>query len=469
MAKLTADSIAATLKSAADEKRNKALDPKSGARNTDGITQEQLPNVNVRKGENSLSSRPFRLLNVAGLQLGKVNPDYAKVELETLGNVRKAMEETGTLLAEMDTNSAIIPFSTRYLPDTLIESETFKKAMAPVAAGIREGADPDEVRWLQRRFYKTENPLSYLDDLSGGTLVAPPDQGEVIELMRPVPGCQRAGAKVIPLPPQGKRVMPRITSAPTAYWITENTAITESQVGTGQVTLMSKKLAFAVRVPNELFKYASAAADGIIRSHGTRSLELGMDYAALYGAGSGGQPKGLKNFTGTDEVQIHTATTTGTDGDTIQPQDGFRMIGKVEDRNFEFEGWMMRSAAWAKVSSMRAASITTNDEAGPFVQDLVRAIGAGPGESWCGYKVTKSNVVDNTVAKGSATNLSQVWGGQWSALYLGMYGAVELLASNQAGTAFLQDQSIIRGILHCDSVPAYPGAFIYATSLVIYS
>jgi len=129
---------------------------------------------------------------------------------------------------------------------------------------------------------------------------------------------------------------------------------------------------------------------------------------------------------------------------------------------------MMRSAGWAKVASTRAAAVTTTDTLGPFVQSLTRNLGDGTADSWCGYKVTKSQVISNTVAKGSATNLSQVWGGQWSALYLGMYGAVELTASNQAGTAFLQDQSIIRGILHCDAVPAYPGAFIYATSLVIY-
>lgn len=442
--------------------------PASKARALEPGEEAKFAAPAVIKGEMP-SSRPFRMLNVAGYMLGHVPAERAKVELEILGGIRKAMEESGSLMADMGISSAIVPFSTRFLPDDLVNSDTFRKAVAPMAAGLAH--DPDEVRWLRNRtgtVYKTESPLSYLDDTVGGTLVPPPDQGEVLELMRPVPGLQRAGAKMVPLPPQGKRVYPRVTSPSTAYWITENTSITESQIGTGQVALMAKKLAFVVRVPNELFRYASAAADAIVRQDGTRSLELGLDYAGFYGAGSGGQPKGLKLFTGSNEVQTQTATVTGTDGDTLQPQDGYQMVGKVEDRNFNFEGWIMRSAAWAKVSSVRAAAVTTTDTLGPFVQDLTRGVGFAPNESYCGYKVTKSNVISNAVTKGSGTNLSEVWGGQWSALYLGMYGAVELTTSNQAGTAFLQDQSLIRGILHADIVPAYPGAFIYATPLVIY-
>ena len=43
MAKLTADEIVATLKGATNEKRQKAMEPKSGATNTDTIRTEQLP------------------------------------------------------------------------------------------------------------------------------------------------------------------------------------------------------------------------------------------------------------------------------------------------------------------------------------------------------------------------------------------------------------------------------------------
>jgi len=470
MAQLSADKVARLLEKAIEDKKKQGAEPAPRyvqPTKAEGDALDAAHGVpSVRKGEDPLSSRPFRLLTLLGQKLGKVSREYAKVELEAVGAVRKAMEDSGNTPTEFETDSFVLPFSTALLPDSLVGSREFRTAVEPIRKSLAASADPDEVRWLHNRVYKA--PMSYLDDSVGGTLVAPPEQGEVLELMRPVPGCQRAGAKVVPLPPQGKRVYPREASASTGYWLTEATTIPESQVQTGQVSLMAKKAACAIVVNNELFKFTSGAADAILRNNMTRTLENTLDYAAFYGTGSGGQPKGLKLYTATNEVIVQTASVTGTDGDTMQPQDGYKLVGQIEDRNFEFTGWQMRAMAWATVSSVRAAAVTTTDALGPFVQDITRAIGASPGESYCGYKVTKNNLISNTITKASGTNLSEVWGGAWNQLFLGMYGAIELATSNQAGSSFLADQSILRGILHCDVVPAYPGAFGYVKELIIY-
>jgi len=470
MAQLSADKVARLLEKAIEDKKKQGAEPAPRyvqPTKAEGDALDAAHGVPaVRKGEDPLSSRPFRLLTLLGAKMGKVRPEYAKVELEAVGAVRKAMEDTNNTPTEFETDSFVLPFSSALLPDSLLASREFRDAIEPIRKSLAATVDPDEVRWLRGRIFKA--PMSYLDDSVGGTLVAPPEQGEVLELMRPVPGCQRAGAKVVPLPPQGKRVYPREASASTGYWLTEATTIPESQVQTGQVSLMAKKAACAIRVNNELFKYTSGAADAILRNNMTRTLENTLDYAAFYGTGSGGQPKGLKLYTATDEVLAITASVTGTDGDTMQPQDGYKLIGRIEDRNFEFTGWQMRAMTWATISSVRAAAVTTTDALGPFVQDITRAIGASPGESYCGYKVTKNNLISNTITKASGTNLSEVWGGAWNQLFIGMYGAIELATANQGDTSFLADQSILRGILHCDVVPAYPGAFAYVKELAVY-
>jgi hypothetical protein len=110
----------------------------------------------------------------------------------------------------------------------------------------------------------------------------------------------------------------------------------------------------------------------------------------------------------------------------------------------------------------RGDATSPGDAAGGFVQSLVRAVtDRVPSENWCGYKTTKSAVIRNNQTKGSNTACTEIFGGQWEHLMVGMYGAVEFAASNQAGNSFKQDQTQIRALVHVDVVPRYPGAFAW--------
>ncbi len=415
-------------------------------------------------------SQPYRLYKALGLVNGKLRQDQAKTEYDVSQKIRKAMQDTGAGLNEFGADTLIVPFNSELMPDVLWENKDYCQAMAEVHGGVLP-ADPEEMAAIRKSMAirrKSEVPMSAYADAVGGTLVAPPVMGPTEELMRPVPGLQRAGARVVPLPPNGRYVAPRIVSPTTGYWIKENAAVTESALGTGQWGLTAKKLGVLARVPNELYKFSAGATDASLRQDMSVTMELGLDYAGLYGTGAE-EPTGLSMYTGTNEVQSYTAGTVGADGNTLLPQDGYKMVGLVEDRNFEFQGWLLRSILWSKLISSRADAVTPGDAAGPFVQDLTRSIGFGPGDQWDGYRVTKSNVIKNNIAKGSATNLTEIWGGMWNKLTIGMYGAMEFAMSNQAGTAFVQDQTLVRGILFCDVGTPYPGAFIKCTSLICYS
>jgi hypothetical protein len=83
-----------------------------------------------------------------------------------------------------------------------------------------------------------------------------------------------------------------------------------------------------------------------------------------------------------------------------------------------------------------------------------------PGDNYCGYKVVKSAVVSASQSKGSATNLTDVFGGQWEHLMVGMYGAVEVASSIHGDSTFPQDQTLIRSLVFTDIVPRYEGAFV---------
>jgi HK97 family phage major capsid protein len=437
----------------------------------------------IRKGEDTMSSRPFRLVNLLGAQAGQILPENAQLEINLVSGFKKALEDTHMMPNAYSPNSLLYPGSRELLPDVAAYHKATGDILEACTASM---ADPDETLWTAKRLDKImiqkgyepryeKTAQSYLSDNLGGSLVAPPVQGEVIPLMRNQSAVDRAGGRMVPLPPQGKWVAPRQTGPSTGYWIGENTDITESNVTTGSVSMQAKKLAALIRVPNELFKYASGATDTLLREDMAKTLALGYDYAVLYGAGGGNQPRGLASYTGTNEVLDYAATTTpapagiDTNGNTLQPQDGYRMAGYIEDRNFDLNSykWIMRPRMWSAIASFRSDSVTTGDQAGVFVQALTRMLADPIKSKWCDYEVVRSSQLPNNLTKAGGTGLTQIWGGIWSELLLGMYGAIEFLASNMGDTSLIRDQTLIRAILHCDSVPRYSGAFVQYSSLIM--
>lgn len=415
-------------------------------------------------------SRGFRLCKAIAAQVGLIDQSEAKPELEACRHFTKALESANQLPTGTGTASLMIPLGSELLADDVTSQEGYKVFKSMWDADM-PAFDPEEVRWLARRagkgssVYKTA--MSYLLDPSGGTLVAPPVQGELIELVRPREALQAAGVTRVPLPPNGRIVYPRQTGPTSMYWVGENTSIPESNPTTGQIALQAKKGAVFVTVPNELLKYASVAADALIRTDAAKTIALGVDYAGLYGTGSAAQPKGLTLYTGTNEVIDYKSASPapkgiGTNGNRLRPEDGYRMVGLIEDRNFEFSKWIFRPTMANNVLGYRGDAAAPDDAAGNFVQGMMRAFGDRlPNNTWCGYEVVKSAVVRANRTKGSSSVLTEVFGGQWEHLLHGMYGAVEMAASNQAGTTFQQDQTAIRALVHTDFAPRYEGAFVW--------
>lgn len=450
-----------------NEKVDKAL--ATPAVNTKAVVPDHPPAI--RKGESVLTSRPFRFTNFIGSLLGDnfIDPDKAKVEVGLLKGFRNALEKTGQLHSGAGAG-AMYPVAKSFLKDETAETPEAQELFNAIANGFEGEVDRDEIKWMARKSFSPavkKTAMSYLDDSIGGSLVAPAEMGELIPLIRNASAVDRAGAKQVPLPAQGKWVAPRITGPSTGYWITENTAISESNPTTGMVSMQAKKLGVLIRVPNELFKFASAASDAMLREDIAKTLALGYDYACLYGTGAG-QPKGLIRYTGTNELYDYAVGPpipdgVDTNGNNVYPQDGYMMAGVIEDRSFDVDGfkWIMRGRMKATVVSYRTGAAAATDQAGPFAQDLTRALGFRAPSNWCGYDIVTSSQVRNTVTKGDDSTLSEIFGGVWSNLIQGIYGAMEFATATQGDTMFAADQSMIRGILYCDSVLRYPGAFVH--------
>lgn len=406
----------------------------------------------------------FSITRLLAARMGFIGDEMAKDDIEAHRLLCKSLDETGSRYSGLthDKLTAKFILDSSFLPASVHEHDGFKVYKAMEKAGQAK-YDPDEAAWIVRKA-----DLSYLTDTLGGYTVPPPEQGEIIDLMRPQEAFMRAGATTIPLPPQGRMSFPRLTDASTAYWVGENTSITQSNQEFGQINLQAKKLGAFVIMPNELLKYSAVAVDGIVKKDMAKSLSLAYDYACFYGNGGATQPKGLTLFTDTNQLVDYAGLTpapkgVAAAGNTLRPEDGYRMAGLIEDRNFDVDsfGWIMRPSMANNVLGYRADAASPADAAGGFVHALTRLMGDRiPSTSWCGMPVTKSAVVKNDYTKGSGTSLTEVFGGIWQHWMLAMYGVVELATSTEAGNAFQNDQTFVRALMHCDAAPRYEGAFI---------
>lgn len=432
---------------------------------------------NIRHGEDPMSSRGYSFIKMLGVLTGAIDRDQAKIEMDIHDRMHQCLHRNagtadqyqykGLGIVGAPGGKFLAPLATSFLHDQFVDRNFRHEIKSLVVAGS-DGADLDHMRWIRQRQYKSlgynVKTMSWLNELVGGGLVAPPEQGELIELLRNKEALVNAGARVVPLPPQGRIKYPRQTSASLTYWVGENSPIPASDIGTGDITLQAKKLAVLIKAPNELIRFASPAAEALMRDDMTKSLALGLDLAGLEGLGGDNQPLGLINFPNINTVA---SSSPGPNGDALVPQDIYRMIAVIEESNAEFEGWIMRPKTWYKYLQLRADAVAQGDSQGLFMFNAVREPGDGFKPQLAAYPVTKSTQVSQVQTKGTATNLTYIVGGMWSDMLIGMFGAIEFAATALGDTSFQNDQTWVRGILSADIQLRHQSAFCYMRNLQV--
>jgi HK97 family phage major capsid protein len=355
-----------------------------------------------------------------------------------------------------------VPLATAHLPAFEPRGMKLKAELRAKMTADADRFDPEEAAWLQRRMGIRTKALGTTSDLAGGSLVGFPALGELIDLQRNLEVFAAAGAQEIALPPNGRIQFPKQTGGSTAYWVGESTAVTESQPTTGSLDLQAKKLGVLVKMNNELLRFASPSAEGLVRLDMARQAALKADLAMLEGTG-GTQIRGLLTYS---DVTLHTATTTGTDGDTFQPEDVALMESKLPDAVSAPSAWVMRKNMFAALMNRRADAVSAADHAGPFVFNQRRNAADPLIADLYGTPVVRSAQVANTRAKGASTSLTYVLLGYFPDWIIARLGVMEFLASGLGDTALVNDQTVLRGIQHIDAGPRHAPSFVMCDQLV---
>jgi HK97 family phage major capsid protein len=406
-------------------------------------------------------SAGYSVLKAAAFALGFVGPEQAKEEIHAHQQLHDLYASYG-FMPHHGQQSFLVPLASAHLPVFEPQGQRLREELRQKMTAQERKFDPDEADWIGRRIGLRAKALGTITDTAGGTFVPLPVLGELIDLQRSLEVFASAGAQEVALPPNGRVQFPKLTGASTAYWVGEGNAITESQPTTGNLDLQAKKLGVFVKLNNELLRFASPSAEGLVRFDMARAAALKADLAMLEGTG-GTQIKGVTTYTG---IVSHTAATTGANGDTFTPTDVASMESKLPDAVDAPTAWVMRKAMFAALMNRRADAVSAADGKGPFLFRNTDASAGSPAELY-GTKVVRSSQVSASRVKGSGTDLTYILLGYFPDWVVARMGVMEFLASGLGDTALQNDMTYLRGIQHIDAGPRQQGSFALCDQLLV--
>ena len=436
------------------------------------------PGFSIRSGEDIMSSRPFSLTRLCkaiidGGGRGALDQHHAgtaKIELELSAKLRKY--HTSEALTG---STVLVPLGTDLMPLADTKTDDGKEFAAYPAELVKEckdlmrgnyGYDPAELL----RIAKETGNVQLIKDMTqstanqGGTLVALPGQGEIIDVLRNNLVFARAGAQSFSLPTQGSIKFPRMTSDPTFAATAETATITESTPGTGELTLSAKWYASLVDLSPFLTKFASASVEAWLRRAFGESAAIQLDSHMIAGQG-GTAIKGIITYSGVSTI---VATTTGSNGDTLGPIDLPTMLATLENNNARVNNgvfFALRPRLFNVITHRRADAVSAADAAGAFLFDVVRGQGGFP-DQISGVPTFRSTNIPNTRAKGSGTTLTLVLGGVGSSWMIGTAGVMEIDMTNSDASKFQQGIVTMRATVWADAGPQQEAEFAFIDTLL---
>lgn len=278
---------------------------------------------------------------------------------------------------------------------------------------------PAEVqRNMKRDLNTTDEASLFSDDYRANAF---------IDVLRNSSSVMQAGATMLS-GLSGDVAIPKKLTAANAAWIsTEGGDATESEMTVGSIRLTPKTLGAFTDVTRQLLIQSSLDVENLIRDDLIQALGLAIDKAALEGTGLSGQPTGILNTTGVNQVTNFAAA-----------NPTFAEVVSLETAIAE-DNALMGNLSYILGAGMYGALKTTEKASGTaqFVAD---------GRSMNGY----SSIVSNQATAGN------LYFGNFSDVLIGMFGGLDLTVDpytmSKSGTIrVVALQSIDVAIRHAQS------------------
>ena len=320
---------------------------------------------------------------------------------------------------------------------------------------------PDALATKRAREFCAANGIELLaqqedSNTAGGFLVPDEFETAIIDLREKF-GVFRREARVVPMASDTKTV-PRVIGGLTAYYVDENTAITESEKGWDNVRLTVRKLGVLSKYSSELnedavISIADDLASEIGKAFATKEDGEGFlgDSTSTYGGVTG-----LITACATATATVYTALAGNTAFSTLDLVDFESMIGKLPEYAEDGSKWFISKAGWA------ASMLRLIDAAGGNTGAMIA--GAAPKE-YLGYPVVISQKMNKVLTAQTSTNGLAYLGNLRQAATMGDRRGITIATSDQR--YFELDQLAIRGTQRHDLVVHDVGDTSNAGSIIM--
>ncbi len=148
----------------------------------------------------------------------------------------------------------------------------------------------------------TKEMSTQVDSLGGFIVPAQVMADQMIPLLQASAVALKAGVTQMPGLNGAPVLIPKVTGATTAYWLSETEAPTTSDVTLGQIALHPHDVFALATLSNRLIETSTPVADQLVRGQLARDLGLKIDLGIYSGTGSSGEPIGIFNADGANSV-----------------------------------------------------------------------------------------------------------------------------------------------------------------------
>lgn len=278
---------------------------------------------------------------------------------------------------------------------------------------------------------------------AGGNLVGTDHLGaSFIELLRNRMVVQSLGASVLS-GLRGNVAIPKQSGAATAYWVSENSAFTESNHTFAQVTMSPKFVGTYTDMSRRLLVQSDPSVEALVRSDLATVLAIAVDLAAFHGTGTNGQPTGLINQSGIGSVAI------GTNGGAPTWASVVNLMREVEIDNA-----LAGSIAYVTNPKVKAKLMTTPKQSSGVEGNFILQDPANLN----GYRFEATNQISSTLTKGSSSGVcSAMFFGNFSELLVGYWGGLDVLVDPYTGGA--AGTLRVRTLMDCDIAVRHAESF----------
>ncbi len=235
-------------------------------------------------------------------------------------------------------------------------------------------------------------------------------------------------------------LVPKRTGGATAYWVNENTAITDSDPTHSQITLTAKKVTAATRVSSELFEDSVVGIAEMLATELSYTLTQAVETVAFNGNSANAPSVAgiltangiLKNSSADYAASLVTAA--GDTFDEITKANLVTMLGTMPSHSRQGAAWIVSPYAFA--TCFQALDLNQGGSVG---------LSQGLGLTFMGYPVLLSHQM---VGAGDQTgNVMALFANLRNAAHFGVRRGLEIASSDQV--AFLSDQVVVRATMRC--------------------